>query len=112
LQHRYHSYASNGLLHQHKTLPQQQQQPPGACFTGIFRPPEDVHDVGRGRSDDRGFRRVERDTDGVLASPEDRQDSGKSVEQFVETDYFLWELNQCRKDISLFLHLHRGYASY
>jgi hypothetical protein len=51
---------------------------------------------------------VERDTDGVLASPEDRQDSGKSVQHFVDTDYFLWELRQCRKDdvITLFLQLH------
>lgn len=104
LQHRYHSYANNGLLHQHKAI-SQQQQPPGACFAGIFRPPEDVNDVGRGRSDDRGFRRVERDTDGVLASPEDRQDSGKYVEYFVESDYFCWELSHCGEDgiISLFL---------
>jgi len=103
LQHRYHSYANNGLLHQHKTI--SQQQPHGACFTGIFRPPEDVNDVGRGRSDDRGFRRVERDTDGVLASPEDRQDSGKYVERFVGTDYICWEISHCGEDgiIRLFL---------
>lgn len=75
LQHRYHSYANNGLLHQHKTTSQLQAH--SACVTGVFRPPEDVNDVGRGRTEDRGFRMVERDTDGVLASPEDRQDSGK-----------------------------------
>lgn len=77
LQHRYHSYANNGLLHQHKTTISQQQHPPGACFAGIFRPSDDANDTARGRRDDRGFSRAERDTDGVLASPEDRQDSGK-----------------------------------
>ena len=45
------------------------------------------------------------DTDGVLASPEDRQDSGKYVEYFVETDYICWEVSHCGEDgiISLFL---------
>jgi hypothetical protein len=76
LQHRYHSYASNGLLQQHKTTASQQQAS-NACFAGIFRHSDDVSDVGRGRRDDRGFRRIERDTDAVLANPDDRQDSGK-----------------------------------
>ena len=71
LQHRYHSY-NNGLLHQHKAVAQQAS---AACFSGIFRPAEDLGDA---RRDDRGFRRVDRDRDGVLGSPEDRQDSGKS----------------------------------
>jgi hypothetical protein len=78
LQHRYHSYANNGLLHPHKTPTiSQQQHPPGACFTGIYRPSDDVNDTARQRRVDRGFSRAERDAEGVLASPEDRQDSGK-----------------------------------
>jgi len=86
LQHRYHSYANNGLLHQHKATVSQQQEASSACFTGIFRAPDDVNDV-RGRRDDRGFRRVERDADGVLASSDDRQDSGKWTENFVQIVY-------------------------
>jgi hypothetical protein len=81
LQHRYHSYANNGLLHQHKTTASQQQAP-NACFTSIFRPSDDINDPVRGRRDDRGFRRVERDTDGALANPDDRQDSGKWSRNF------------------------------
>lgn len=73
LQHRYHSYANNGLLHQQKTTSPHHQ----VANTCVFRPSDDVNDPVRGTGDDRGgFRRLERDTDGVLANPDDRQDSG------------------------------------
>ncbi|XP_069691332.1 uncharacterized protein [Periplaneta americana] len=72
LQHRYQSY-SNGLLQHQKAAAVPPQQP---CFSGVFRPAEDVADVARARRDEgRAFRRVDRDRDGVLPSPDDRQDS-------------------------------------
>jgi hypothetical protein len=76
LQQRYNSYTNNGLLHQHKTTVARQQAF-SACFTGIFRPSEDVGEHDRRRPDDREFRVLGRDTDGILANPDDRQDAGK-----------------------------------
>ncbi|PSN45609.1 hypothetical protein C0J52_17411 [Blattella germanica] len=70
LQHRYHY--NNGLLQHKATAP----QGPAACFSGLFRPAEDLSDAARARRDERGFRRVDRDRETGLASPEDRQDSG------------------------------------